>query len=51
VVSNVLMLGFFTTIRLSLWATLFAILIGTVMGLLRVSASRFQRWWVPPMSS
>jgi polar amino acid transport system permease protein len=43
-VANVLLLGFFTTIRLSLWATLFAILIGTVMGLLRVSASRFQRW-------
>jgi polar amino acid transport system permease protein len=43
-VANVLMLGFFTTVRLSLWATLFAILIGTGMGLLRVSASRFRRW-------
>jgi polar amino acid transport system permease protein len=42
--ANVLMQGFFTTIRLSLWATFFAILIGTGMGLLRVSASRFQRW-------
>jgi polar amino acid transport system permease protein len=42
--ANVLMQGFFTTLRLSLWATLFATLIGTGMGLLRVSASRFQRW-------
>lgn len=43
-VPNVLMQGFFTTIRLSIWATVFASLIGTVMGLLRVSASRFRRW-------
>ncbi len=43
-VSNVLMQGFFTTIRLSIWATLFACLIGTAMGLLRVSTSRFRRW-------
>lgn len=40
---NVLMQGFFTTIRLSIWATLFASMLGTVMGLLRVSRSRFQR--------
>jgi polar amino acid transport system permease protein len=41
---NVLMQGFFTTIRLSLWATLFASLIGAIMGLLRVSARPFRRW-------
>ena len=41
---NVLLQGFFATIRLSIWATLFASLIGTVMGLLRMSACRFRRW-------
>jgi polar amino acid transport system permease protein len=41
---NVLMQGFFTTIRLSIWATFLATLIGTVMGLLRVSRHRFRRW-------
>ncbi len=41
---NVLLQGFFTTIRLSIWATLFASLIGTAMGLLRMSTSRFRRW-------
>lgn len=41
---NVLLQGFFATIRLSIWATLFASLIGTVMGLLRMSAYRFRRW-------
>jgi polar amino acid transport system permease protein len=42
-VPNVLIQGFFTTIRLSLWATVLATLIGTVMGLCRVSRSRFRR--------
>jgi polar amino acid transport system permease protein len=41
---NVLMQGFFTTIRLSIWAAVFAALIGTGMGLLRVSRKRFRRW-------
>jgi polar amino acid transport system permease protein len=41
---NVLMQGFFTTIRLSIWATVFATLIGTTMGLIRLSRSRFRRW-------
>jgi polar amino acid transport system permease protein len=41
---NVLMQGFFTTIRLSIWATAFATFIGTGMGLLRVSRKRFRRW-------
>jgi polar amino acid transport system permease protein len=35
--------GFLTTIRLSLWATLLATLIGMVMGLFRVSPSLFKR--------
>jgi polar amino acid transport system permease protein len=34
-VSNILIDGFFTTIRLSVWATLFATLIGVLMGILR----------------
>ena len=35
--------GFWTTIRLSLWATVLATLLGTVAGLMRVSHSRFNR--------
>lgn len=42
--ANVLMQGFFTTIRLSIWATAFATLIGAAMGLMRLSRSRFRRW-------
>ncbi len=42
-VPNILLQGFFTTIRLSIWATIFATLIGTVMGLFRVSRSLFKR--------
>lgn len=42
-VPNMLLQGFFTTIRLSIWATIFATLIGTVMGLFRVSHSLFKR--------
>ena len=34
-VTNILLDGFFTTIRLSLWAILFATMIGLVMGILR----------------
>lgn len=41
---NVLIQGFFTTIRLSFWATVFATVIGTAMGLMRLSRSRFRRW-------
>jgi polar amino acid transport system permease protein len=41
---NVLLQGFLATLRLSLWATLLASLIGTAMGLLRLSADRFLRW-------
>jgi polar amino acid transport system permease protein len=41
---NVLLQGFFATIRLSIWATLCASLIGIGMGLLRMSACRFRRW-------
>ncbi len=42
-VTNVLVEGFLTTIRLSVWATLFATFIGVVMGLFRVSQSLFKR--------
>jgi len=42
-VPNILLEGFLTTIRLSVWATIFATLIGTVMGLFRVSRSLFKR--------
>ena len=42
-VVNILMEGFLTTIRLSVWTTFFATLIGIVMGMLRVSRSLFKR--------
>ncbi|MFH1982150.1 MAG: amino acid ABC transporter permease [Pseudomonadota bacterium] len=42
-VPNLLMQGFFTTIRLSLWSTLLAMVFGTAMGLCRVSRSLFLR--------
>jgi polar amino acid transport system permease protein len=40
---NVLVEGFLTTIRLSVWATLLATFIGVVLGLFRVSQSLFKR--------
>jgi polar amino acid transport system permease protein len=40
---NVLLFGLYNTIRLSLWGTLLATLIGTVMGLCRVSHNLFGR--------
>lgn len=40
---NLLMQGLFTTIRLSLWATLLAVILGTVAGFFRISSSRFKR--------
>ncbi|MGB5746435.1 MAG: amino acid ABC transporter permease [Desulfobacterales bacterium] len=42
-VPNILLQGFLTTIRLSIWATIFATLIGVAMGLFRVSRSLFRR--------
>ena len=42
-IPNLLMQGLFTTIRLSVWGTLLATVIGTVMGLCRVSRSLFCR--------
>ena len=41
--SNYLIHGLLTTLRLSFWGTLLATLFGTVMGLLRVSKSLFHR--------
>lgn len=42
-VSNLLLQGMFTTLRLSFWGTILAILFGTLMGLFRVSTSLFKR--------
>ncbi|MCG6905996.1 MAG: amino acid ABC transporter permease [Desulfobacteraceae bacterium] len=42
-VPNLLMQGFFNTVRLSIWGTLLASLIGLLMGLCRVSHSLFYR--------
>jgi len=42
-VPNILLQGLFTTIRLSIWATIFATLIGATMGLFRVSTHLFRR--------
>jgi len=41
--ANLLMQGFFTTIRLSIWATLIASILGTVAGFFRISSSLFKR--------
>lgn len=42
-VANLLMQGFITTIKLSLWTTFLAIILGTVMGFFRISGSIFKR--------
>jgi polar amino acid transport system permease protein len=42
-VANLLMQGLFTTIRLSLWGTILAMIFGTILGLCRVSHSLFSR--------
>lgn len=42
-VANLLLQGFFTTIRLSIWASLLAVILGTVMGVLRSGKSIFSR--------
>ena len=42
-VSNLLLQGLFTTIRLSIWGTLLAIVLGTIMGLCRISSILFLR--------
>ena len=42
-VSNYLIHGLMTTLRLSFWGTLLATILGTLMGLLRVSKSLFHR--------
>lgn len=42
-VPNLLMQGLFNTVRLSFWGTILATIIGTVMGLCRVSRSLFKR--------
>ena len=42
-VTNLIMFGLYNTIRLSIWGTLLATLLGTVMGLFRLSESLFKR--------
>jgi polar amino acid transport system permease protein len=42
-VASILMQGLFTTIRLSLWSTILATIIGTVIGLCRLSKGLFNR--------
>jgi polar amino acid transport system permease protein len=42
-VPNLLMQGFLTTIKISIWATLLSILLGTSMGILRTTKSLFNR--------
>jgi polar amino acid transport system permease protein len=42
-VPNLIMQGLFTTLRLSIWGTILATILGTVMGFCRVSQSLFYR--------
>ncbi|GBC61215.1 amino acid ABC transporter permease [Desulfonema ishimotonii] len=42
-VANLIMQGFFNTIRLSIWSTVLAMLFGTVMGFCRTGKSLFKR--------
>lgn len=42
-VPNLLIQGLMTTIRLSIWSTILATLLGTIMGLMRISKHRFRR--------
>ncbi len=42
-VPGMLARGFFTTIRLSIWATLLAIILGTIIGLFRTSSNLLQK--------
>ncbi|MBN1625823.1 MAG: amino acid ABC transporter permease, partial [Deltaproteobacteria bacterium] len=42
-IPNLLMQGLFTTIRLSIWGTILATFLGTIMGLCRASGSLFKR--------
>ena len=41
--ANILLQGFFTTIKISVWATIFAVLLGFSVGLMRVSTRLFFR--------
>lgn len=41
--ANILLEGFITTIKLSIWGTLFAVLLGFIIGLMRVSPRLFFR--------
>jgi len=43
-IANLLVQGFLTTVRLSIWGIFLAAIIGTVMGLCRISRQLFPRW-------
>jgi polar amino acid transport system permease protein len=43
-VANILVQGLVTTIRLSVWSTILATLIGVCMGFMRISQHRVRRW-------
>ncbi|MCP3953745.1 MAG: amino acid ABC transporter permease [Desulfobacterales bacterium] len=43
-IPGLIMQGLLVTIRVSLWASVLALIIGTIMGLFRVSTGRFQRF-------
>ncbi len=42
-VPNMLMQGFFMTIKLSIWSTILAVILGTTMGLCKISGSLYKR--------
>ena len=44
IVPGLIMQGLLVTLRVSLWASVIAFVVGTVMGLFRTSASRFRRF-------
>ena len=43
-IPGLIMQGLLVTIRVSLWASVLALVLGTIMGLFRVSTSRFRRF-------
>ena len=49
--ANALMQGLYTTIRLSVWATLLATVFGFITGMLRTTPRLFNRLWDAPMWS
>jgi polar amino acid transport system permease protein len=42
-IPNLLLIGFFFTVKLSIWSSLFALVVGTLMGIMRAGGSLFGR--------